>query len=178
MKKLIPVKRRGRPKKNADERINPTPETLAKLEPDHLRILLSKGEITPDQERAGRQIHALFHAMRSGGSPASRLDPPATSKRPVLTKSPVERLSGRQEDLWRKRYIPWARAKGSQVVVRRPRLTNLGLVEQLVSENRSPDLVAARFRVTQFWKLFGSQWTTIMPKNKKKSALHIHMDMT
>ncbi len=149
MKKLIPVRRRGRPKKRADDRIDPTPETAAKLEPDHLHKLLSEGEISPDQERAGRQIHALFRALNAGGSPTSRLDAPGKSKRPGLTKTPLERLSERQEDLWRSRFTPWARASGATVVVGRPRLTSLGLVERLVTENQSPEAISARFRVSR-----------------------------
>ena len=149
MKKLIPVRRRGRPKKQAEDRVDPTPETAAKLQPDHLQKLLSDGEISADQERAGRQIHALFKALRGGGSPTSRLDAPATSKRPGLTKSPLERFSARQEDLWRNRYAPWAQERGVQVVVRRPRLTYLGLVERLVAENQSPEAISARFQTTR-----------------------------
>ena len=149
MADMIPARRRGRPRKTAAEAVPPTPETAAKLEPDHVKALLSAGRITPDQERAGRQIHALFLALGRGASPVSRLRPPSGPRGRLLPQTPLDRLAGDQERQWRDIYAPWMKKAGADVVVRRPRLTVLRLVEHLVTENRSLAALSLAYGVPQ-----------------------------
>lgn len=147
MTDLIPVRRRGRPKRQFAEAVAPTPETVAKLEPDHLSQLLRDGELSVDQERAGRQIHGLFIALRRGGSPASKLREPVDRATRRLPQSPLDRLSARQEEIWRQVYRPWMEDVGRRVVVRRPKLTALGVVERVVADNTSAGRLAALYQL-------------------------------
>ena len=48
------------------ERIDPTPETLARIQPDPLSRLREDGVIDLDQMRAGEEIRDTWHAMTRG----------------------------------------------------------------------------------------------------------------
>lgn len=59
---------RGRKRREVrrEERVDPTPETLAKLTPDPLMNLKQHGLITSDEERAASEIRAVYMAVCGG----------------------------------------------------------------------------------------------------------------
>lgn len=141
-KRLIPSRRRGRPK-SREESVGPTPQTLAKLERDQLSHLLSEGELNPDQERAGRKIHSFTMALRRGSVPTSSFKAGLVARGKRAPKSPTEKLNETQALHWSRVYSPWAKAMSREVVARRPPLTALGLIERVVNENSNPVGLAA-----------------------------------
>jgi hypothetical protein len=143
MAHLIPPKKRGRPKQRAED-TPPTPETEAKLQPDQLTVLLADGVLSPDQERAGRALHALTRAWMRGMSPRSQFEAPTPPNRRKAARSPVDRMTEREERLWLTAYKPWAAAETATLVCRRPRLTALDLVRQVVDDNTAPRDIARR----------------------------------
>jgi hypothetical protein len=169
MASLIPVRRRGRPKAKAHDAVPPTPETLAKLRPDHLSALLRDGDISPDQERAGRQIHTLFQALHRGASPGSKLREPAGRHTRQMPLSPLERLSERQEGIWKAIYGPWAAASSQTVVVRRPKLTALDLAERVLVDNASICGIAAAHHISPSTVLSAFQRTMDVFNAQKKA---------
>jgi hypothetical protein len=48
---------------NREERIEPTPETLAKLRPDPIHVLFDKGILTSEQTDAVAEIRAIYFAI-------------------------------------------------------------------------------------------------------------------
>lgn len=146
MSGLIPKRRRGRPK-SREECSEPTPQTLAKLQRDQLSRLLAEGEINPDQERAARKIHSFTMALRSGSVPTSQLERGLAGYQRRAPRSPTERLSKREAHHWSGVYSPWAKAMNREVVARRPNLSVLGLIEKIVNENQSPEILAQRYFV-------------------------------
>ena len=52
-----------RPPVRRRERVEPTPETAAKLSDDPLRYWLERGDLTPDHERACYAIRRAVHAL-------------------------------------------------------------------------------------------------------------------
>jgi hypothetical protein len=49
-----------------EERIEPTPETLAKLQPDPIHVLFDKGILTDEQTNAVVEIRAIYFAIVGG----------------------------------------------------------------------------------------------------------------
>ncbi len=145
MTDLIPSrKKRGRLRRT-EERIEPTPETLAKLQGDQLGDLLKQGALTPDQERVALRIHSFSLALKRGMFPQSRIQAAAPLPARTPPEAPLERLKERDVEHWSKVYGPWATAMSRLLVVRRPRLTALSLVERIVNENSSPEKLSVDF---------------------------------
>lgn len=145
---LIPARRRGRPNKNVPD-VGPTPETVAKLQPDQLSALLARGKISPDHERAGRSLHSLTSALQRGMSPVSQLQTPSSAGKRKTAKSPLDRLSGREETAWAAIYRPWANIASQTIVARRPKLTLMDLTLRVVESNQKPRGIAAFFEMTE-----------------------------
>lgn len=144
MADLIPSRKRGRPRRT-EECVDPTPETRAKLQRDQVADLLKQGELTPDQERAARKIHSFTMALQRGMFPQSRLQAAAPAPSKEKPRSPLERLSARDDDHWSQVYRPWAGAMRMRVVSRQPPLSSFKLVDSIVNENFSPDRVSALY---------------------------------
>lgn len=143
---LIPARRRGRPKAKK-EAIEPTPQTVAKLQRDEVSALFTEGALTPDQERAARKIHSFTMALRHGSVPTSNLRPDMVAQTRRAPRAATEKLNDRQAAHWTEVYRPWANAVSKRIVARRPPLTGLLLVERIVNENCAPETLAQFHRV-------------------------------
>lgn len=144
MAELIPVRKRGRPKRT-EEFVDPTPETRAKLQRDQVSDLLKQGELSPDQERAARKIHSFSLALQRGMFPQSRIRSAAPGPSKELPQAPLERLSEHDDVHWSRVYRPWAGAMRMRIVSRQPPLSSFRLVDSIVNENFSPDRVSAQY---------------------------------
>src|SRR5262245_21620400 len=110
MTKREPVRR--------DERIEPTPETVAKLLPDPIQELFDKGLITSEHTTAAAEIRAIYFAVVGS----------------LFCRGRDYRVFGRGRgqmpdglaDKHAKRYLPWARSMGA----------NLGLIIDALIDGR------------------------------------------
>lgn len=115
-------RRRGRPPVR-EERVEPTPETLAKLEPDPLQALLD-GHVGRDlpkeereraererveMERATDEIRAVYHAVVR----AVMRKPPSFGDRIAMGK---REMPGHLAWAHSKTYLPWAQSQHPRVM--------------------------------------------------------------
>jgi hypothetical protein len=89
---------------NREERIEPTPETLAKLRPDQVQVLFDKSLLTPEMTDAASEIRMIYFAVVGS----------------LFCRGRDYRVFGRGRgeiperiaQLHRDRYQPWAREMG------------------------------------------------------------------
>lgn len=94
--------RRVRLAVHTEERIGPTPETLAKLKPDPLAVMLQRGQIEEGQVDAAIEIREVYGAI-VGGCSARAND---------LNRGGHGGISDRIAWLHSNRYLPWIRECG------------------------------------------------------------------
>ena len=103
------------------DRIEPTPETLARLKPDAIAELVSRRQLEPEHQSAADELrdvhHALHRSPEQGQSHTGRVS------------DPLSRMPARIEELWHSRWIPWQRQCG-------PMLASVTLAT--VIENQAP----------------------------------------
>ena len=97
--------KRGRPKKNKS--IPPTPETVAKLEPDVVQLLMLNNQITQEQENACLILREIATALQQKVRPF--LNTTYADKKTNNTKDPFDNLSDYQLWLYSEVIIPWHR---------------------------------------------------------------------
>lgn len=118
------MKRRRKPVDKSD-RTGPTPETLAKLQPDALIQLTNRGEITADDERAGREIAGLHRAFKRALFRTSSHD--GRGARGLVDVPDC--ISASEADKISRRYKPFMCRASRHIVARWPkRLSQLDLV--------------------------------------------------
>jgi|TARA_R100001129_G_scaffold45581_2_gene31165 hypothetical protein len=100
--------KRGRPKKIKS--IPPTPETLAKLEPDVVQLLMLNNQISQEQESACLILREIGTALNRQTRPfLGDLIPSETSSKGSKAKDPFDNLSDYQMWLYSEVIIPWHR---------------------------------------------------------------------
>tara|TARA_R100001510_G_C7644686_1_gene202089 strand:- start:1083 stop:1658 length:576 start_codon:yes stop_codon:yes gene_type:complete len=97
--------KRGRPKKNKS--IPPTPETVAKLEPDVVQLLMLNNQITQEQENACLLLREIGTALQRKVRPF--LNTTYADTKTNNTKDPFDNLSDYQLWLYSEVVIPWHR---------------------------------------------------------------------
>lgn len=89
------------------DRIEPTPETLAKLVPDQIRVLFDKGRLHHEHTRAVGEIRAVFHAVTTNLF--------ARAKDYRLRGYSPPCLPNDLAEAHRDRYKPWAQQMGRRL---------------------------------------------------------------
>jgi hypothetical protein len=129
------------------DRIDPTPETLAKLRADAVLKLYESGRLNREQVQAAEDIREVWASFSRAMYPARVFD--GTQDCKVVGRvvsSPLDRMTAREYRVWRTIYRPWAddqarRSHGSGQV------TRLSIVTKLVVENWGPRQLEARHRL-------------------------------
>jgi len=140
----LKTKKRGRPKR--EKGIAPTPETLAKLQPNVLPSLVYNGILDLDQEKAGEEIAHVYHTLHRGLLPAGGIE----NDRSIATgtlRDPFARMSTGERNAWEFRYKPWANNESKKLIRKRPRLCRWKLTLLITHENERPEVLAARYQV-------------------------------
>lgn len=88
---------------NREERVGPTPETLAKLVPDPFAVLVEKGLLDTAQRDAGLEIRAIWYAITGG------LLPQAGER---ASRRSGDGMSDKLAEAHAFIYLPWARYWG------------------------------------------------------------------
>ena len=145
--RALPVCGRGRPRRNQD--IGPTPQTAAKLERDVLLTMLEAGELTAEQEAAGRELYVMWRALQRGMFPQMRVDGTGHTPGRQSARSPFGRMSDFEASVWADRYKPWAASETKTLVVRMPKLSRLDLARRIIEYNTRPACVASVFGVSK-----------------------------
>ncbi len=146
-KKRRRVHRGGRPKR-VIEKIDPTPETAAKLKADVLTELCRKGILGNDQEAAAWEILTVWRAIMRGMYPAMKTE----SERERSTgkvRDPFERMTPTERFYWEHHYKPWSNNEGRIWVQKFPRLTRFQLALSVIVENEDLEYLEQMFHVKQ-----------------------------
>ena len=93
-----------------EERVPPTPETLARLVPDRVVLLFGEGRIRQEQLDAAEEIRDIWDHLLAGTSPMRNFE--AYSRARI---DPLERLPARLQRAWAERYGSWANELGPEV---------------------------------------------------------------
>ncbi len=133
-------KRRNR--QRPPEHIPPTPQTVRKLRRDVIATLIEKGALDPEHGRAADEIHDVWQAFGRGLFPSARKLDSVRVK--AAYRGPLDRMSEREELMWRTRYRPWADKEGR---VRVGETTRLELVIAFVMDNLGPRQVELRYEL-------------------------------
>ena len=124
------------------EHIPPTPQTVRKLRRDVIAELVDRGALDPQHGRAADEIHDVWRAFGRGLFPSARpLDGVRIKAR---YRTPLDRMTEREELIWRTRYRPWADQEGR---VRVGETTRLELVIAFVLDNLGPRQVELRYEL-------------------------------
>lgn len=125
------------------ERVEPTPETAAKLRQDVVLDLLASGEITQDHADAAAEIRECWMAQTRGVFFGSTHVRPALTHDGNLVQSGVDLSGG--EALWREVWKRWAAA-----------LRNVGWVLDVVVDNQPVgNVIALRLALDAWNRLRG-----------------------
>lgn len=135
------------------ERIGPTPETQAKLEPDPLGDMVAAGLIDSAGERAAQEIFKVYQAVCGCVMRQSRPLGPYT---PGVFDMPDEIAKAHVL-----RYLPWARATRRQTVVS---------VIDLVVDRRPPESSIVREAVTAALADYARQFDGQNGRDQKKNG--------
>lgn len=144
--------KRGRPSRaqmRIAEEVGPTPETIAKLQGDALLDLVTRGDLTVDHERAGREINAVWEELerlfsRTSGGDMTRVSRSHRDLPDTMSFALARRLQTHHQ--------PWA----SREIEKRlaPGVTRYGVVWRLCNLNwprsslrKTPDSKNARWCV-------------------------------
>lgn len=97
--------RKQRARVNRGERVDPTPETIARLVPDAALEMYRRGCLTDDMLLAIEELRELVTAMRRQHIV---MKPDAVAAAGASAPDPVTRLSPRLYHIWRTRWVPWS----------------------------------------------------------------------
>ena len=131
------------------EVVRPTRETVAKLRRDLVEQLYAKGRLRQEHLEAAEEIRTVWQAF-SRGLGASAMNPVmlALPSRPLRSAvQPVERLTPREERLWRTRYRPWAGELSAKACGGGENSTQLRIVVDLAVDNRKLRQVEGWYRL-------------------------------
>jgi hypothetical protein len=139
-------KKRGRPSradKRAADEAGPTPQTIAKLEGDVLTELLESELITGEQERAGREINAVWEALeqsmaRTSTAHLMRVSASHRELPDAISHAIARRLHDRHQ--------PWASREIEKKLA--PGVTRYGVVWRLCNLNWPIALIAHQAAVS------------------------------
>lgn len=127
-----------------EDPVGPTPQTLAKLQPDNLLALVQNNILTTDQERAGREIACIWRALMRGLFGTSNAAGERSSPR---KKDPTDAMTETESRWHAGTYLPWARGKASRLAIKFPRVMYSDIVYRLAVANENPLSVAQEFNV-------------------------------
>ena len=124
-----------------EERIAPTPQTVAHLKPIAAEDLRRGRHNSLDLERACDEIALVYEAITE---PALVGNMDRDGSGSGMASDPLSRMSAQEDRLWRERYRPWAHemAKHKIRAMRWPNPTQLQLTLDLVALNLSPMEIA------------------------------------
>ena len=115
-----------------EERYDPTPQTLAKLESDVLQDLLARRAITADEERAAREICDIHRAVKRGLFRTQNIGAGHG------TADASDAMSEHEARIHFQRYVPWSREEARHLAFRWPtRVMRLGLALKICEQNES-----------------------------------------
>jgi hypothetical protein len=169
----LKTKKRGRPKR--EKGIAPTPETLAKLQPNVLPSLVYNGVIDLDQEKAAEEIAHVYHTLHRGLLPAGGIENDRSMATGTL-RDPFARMTTGERNAWEFTYKPWANSESKKLIRKRPRLCRWKLSVLITHENIKPDVIAAQYQVDypiiiQQFKNSLDQYVYLMQNNNQRSSL-------
>jgi len=171
----ISATRRGRPKR--EENCGPTPETTAKLEPDVLLVLRQHDHVTPEQETAARELHAMWRALKRGMLPQSKVVPASPIPGRKQVRSPFARMNDYELELWSERYRPWANAESRTLVTGWPRLSRLELTRRIVEDNATPAAIGAMHGLAQTQVMEHLRNALDRYRNLRRAKMRLHKQL-
>lgn len=127
-----------------DIHLGPTSQTVAKLEADVLKELAQARRITTDQERAGREINAVWEALGRLVGGLACADPGRAGGGGA---DPIEAMPNMIAGYLHNRHQPWASREIEKVVA--PGITRYGIVWRVCNLNWDLELVALACRLPE-----------------------------
>lgn len=129
------MRKPGRPK---PEKIEPTPETLAKLSSEWSIVALYKqGKLNQDHENAAREIDGVWRAIMRGLFRTQRLGGAGR-----CGNDPTDAMTQAEAFQHAAHYIPWAHRESQILIARWPRLTRFDLALKVCTADTDPYVIA------------------------------------
>ncbi len=134
-------RKRGRPSRaevRFAEHVGPTAQTVAKLECDALLGLVERGDLSVDQERAGREINDVWEALERSMARTSTIElMRITASHRELPDAMSHAIARRLHQC----HQPWASREIEKTLA--PGVTRYGIVWRLCNLNWPPAFIAA-----------------------------------